>query len=159
MGRKRTQLHLTGEELREGMRLLRGCRDPRVRERLRVAICAAQGEHTLEGLARLVGRSRATVQTWVEKYSAGGLQGLLNRDAPRGADSPLSLPNVKRDLVAGLKAGRWTSAASVAAWLKETHNIRRSRKSLYYWFQKLGISPSAAKPKVGRGPRQRRRSA
>ena len=60
----------------------------------------------------------------------------------------------------GLQAGRWTSAAHVAAWLEETHGISRSRKSIYYWFAKLGLSAAEATPSPpSKAPVTVRRSA
>jgi hypothetical protein len=57
---------------------------------------------------------------------------------------------------AGLKAGRWTLAAHVSAWLEEMHGISRSRKSIYYWLAKLGLSPAESLP-ASRGPATARR--
>lgn len=144
MGRKRTQTQLTDRECADVGRAVRSVKDKRERERLRFAIQASRGVYTLEDPARMARRSRSTIQNWLAKYTGGGLDGLLERHAPKGLKSPLSLPRVQRDLVDGLKAGRWASAAQVAAWLKETHGIRRSRKSIYYWFEKLGMSPLPA---------------
>ena len=81
-----------------------------------------------------LGRQGSTLQTGLRKFQAGGLAGLLERDAAPGVSSPLGAACVQRQLQAGLQAGRWTSAAHVAAWLEETHGISRSRKSIYYWF-------------------------
>ena len=74
----------------------------------------------------------------------GGLAGLLEREASPGITSPLGAARVQQQLQAGLKAGRWTSAAHVAAWLKEAHGITRSRKSSYDWFEKVGLRPADA---------------
>lgn len=156
MGRKRTQLDLSPAERREAQRLVRTCEDPRVVERVGFALLGATGQLTMEELAEKVGRRRSTLQTWLRKFQAGGLAGLLERDASSGITSPLGAARVQQQLQAGLKAGRWTSAAHVAAWLKEAHGITRSRKSIYYWFEKLGLSPaeSLASPR-GRGTTRR----
>ena len=146
MGRKRTQLDLSPAEQVEARRLLRACADPRILERLRFALLGATGRHTLEDLAKKVKRRRSTLQNWLGKFLAGGLAGLLERDAAPGIASPVADPTVQRQLQAGLKTGRWTSAAHVAAWLQEAHGITRSRKSIYYWFEKFGLSPTDASP-------------
>lgn len=146
MGRKRTQLDLSPAERREAQRLVRNCEDPRVVERAGFALLGATGQLTMEELAAKVGRRRSTLQTWLRKFQAGGLVGLLERDASPGITSPLGAARVQQQLQAGLKAGRWTSAAHVAAWLKEAHGITRSRKSIYYWFEKLGLSPAETLP-------------
>lgn len=144
MGRKRTQLDLSPAERREAQRLMRTCEDPRVVERARFALLGATGQLTMEELAEQVGRRRSTLQTWLRKFQEGGLAGLLEREASPGISSPLGAARVQRQLQAGLQAGRWTSAAHVAAWLKEAHGITRSRKSIYYWFEKLGLRPADA---------------
>ena len=146
MGRRRTQLDLSLEERREALRLVRSCADPRLVERAGFALLGATGELTMEELADQVGRRRSTLQTWLSKFRAGGLAGLLERDAAPGVSSPLGAARVQRQLQAGLQAGRWTSAAHVAAWLEETHGISRSRKSIYYWYAKLGLSAAGATP-------------
>ena len=105
-------------------------------ERVGFALLGATGLHTMEDLAKLVGRRRSTLQTWLTKFQAGGLAGLLERDAAPGVVSPVGTPKVQRELQAGLKSGRWTTASEVAAWLKQTHGIERSRKSIYYWLHK-----------------------
>jgi transposase len=125
---------------------MRTCADPRVVERVGFALLGATGQLTMEELAEKVGRRRSTLQTWLAKFQAGGLTGLLERDASPGITSPLGAARVQQQLQAGLKAGRWTSAAHVAAWLKEAHGITRSRKSIYYWFEKLGLRPAETLP-------------
>ena len=146
MGRKRTQLNLSPAEQTEAQRRLRAGSDPRTLEWVRFALLGATGRHTLEELATKVQRQRSTLQNWLGKFQAGGLAGLLERDTAPGVVSPVARAKVQRQLVAGLKAGRWTSAAHVAAWLQETHGITRSRKSIYYWFEKFGLSPTEAEP-------------
>ena len=158
MGRRRTQLDLSLAERREALRLVRSCADPRLAERAGFALLGASGELTMEELADKVGRRRSTLQTWLRKFRAGGLAGLLERDAAPGVTSPLGAARVQRQLQAGLKAGRWTSAAHVAAWLEATHGISRSRKSIYYWFAKLGLSPAESLPS-SRGRATARRPA
>jgi len=99
-------------------------------------VWAASGQHTLEDLARLVGRQRSTIQNWLAKFAAGGVPGLLERDTPPGIISPIAELRVQKQLQEGWKVGRWKSATEVAAWLKEAHGIERSRKSIYYWIGK-----------------------
>jgi transposase len=134
MGRTRTRLELEATQISQIRRTLRATSDTRAAERLRFALLARTGKHTLEDLARRMGRSRSTIQSWLAKYKADGLDGLLQRDTPPGTVSPIASPEIQQELKAGLSTGRWTSAAEVATWLKRSHNITRSRKSIYYWF-------------------------
>jgi transposase len=136
MGRRRTELNLSPAERRETLRLARSCTDPRVLERVEFARLGATGQHTMEELAKLVGRRRSTLQTWLTKFRAGGLAGLLERDTAPGVDSPVAAPKVQQQLQAGIKSGRWATATEVAAWLKQAHGIERARKSIYYWLHR-----------------------
>lgn len=141
MGRKRTHLNLTSAERAELNRLLGTVDDTRTKERLHFALRAASGKHTLEDLARIVGRSRSTIQNWLSKFGAGGLPGLLERDTAPGKVSPLAQAKIQRQLRAGVKSGRFGTAAQVAAWLKDVHGIKLARKSIYYWLRKNDTKP------------------
>ena len=145
MGRHRTHLRLSTAQQAELPRLLRAAEDKRERERLQVALWAGTGRYTLEELAKKAGRARATIQLWLGKFKAGNTRGLLRRDTPPGASSPLSAPRLQVQLRAGLKAGRWHSAEAMAAWLKEKHGIVRNRKTLYYWLKKNGWAAPGAR--------------
>ena len=133
MGRKRTRLELSAAQQGRIRKLVRGASDAREQERLRFALYAAAGPHTLEDLAMLVGRSRSTIQNWLDKFNAGGLDGLLERNTPPGSLSPIARPEIQCQLKTGLKTGQWTTAAQVADWLRKAHGVTRSRKSIYYW--------------------------
>ena len=146
MGRRRTQLALSDAERTAALRLLESSDDPRTVERLCFALEASIGHYTLEDLARRLNRTRSTIQNWLGRFEAGGLEGLLARAGGPGRSTPVARAVIQRQLLAGLQAGRWTSAAQVAAWLQETHGIARSRKSLYYWFQKHGVPAPSARP-------------
>ena len=138
MGRKRTRLKLTPAQRHTLERLLRATGDGRLRERLRFAVRASEGQHTLEGLARGVGRSRSTIQNWLAKFQTGGLEGLLDRNTPPGMESPLASGVIQAEISAGIESGQFKTAAHIAAWLRERHGINRSRKSIYYWLRKNG---------------------
>lgn len=129
-------MSLSSAQLAELRRRLRVARDLREKERLRFALRAASGNYTLEDLAEMTGRVRATMQNWLKKLNAGGIPGLLDRDTPPGSMSPLAAPDIQVQLRAGLAAGRWQSAGQVATWLKEAHGIERATKSVYYWLAK-----------------------
>ena len=99
---------------------------------------ATGGQHTLEDLARLSGRARATIQVWLDRFMAGGRAKLWERETPPGTTSPVGAAKVQKQWQAGLKEGRWRTAGQVAAWLKEVHGIKRAAKSWYYWLGKAG---------------------
>ncbi len=158
MGRNRTRLELTPAQLGKLQRLLDASHDTRATERLQLILRAATGRNTLEELARRAGRSRSTIQNWLGKLEAGGVAGLLDRDTPPGMLSPLASKTVQAQFEAGVKSGRWQSAAQIAAWLKQDHGIERSRKSIYYWIHKLR-SPSRSRNARPTSPGRRNRRA
>ena len=146
MARKRTQLTVSAEALVQLKQRLRSSPDPRDKERLQVVLWSTRGQHTLAELARLAGRARSTIQVWLDDYTEGGLTQLLTRAAPPGSTSPVAAPKVQEQLQAGLRAGRWRTAGQVAAWLQETHGIKRAAKSLYYWLGKVGGALRVPRP-------------
>lgn len=143
MGRRRTCLQFSPADHNALHRRLAVERDPRLRERLKFAEHAARGDYTLEELAVIIGRSRSTLQNWLDKFAVGGLGGLLERESPPGRCSPVAERRIQTQLEAGLKSGRLRTAAEVAAWLHDTHGCRRSRKSIYYWLRRRNTRPSA----------------
>jgi transposase len=156
MGRNRTRLDLTAAQLGRLQRLLKANQDARVTERLQFILRAATGRNTLEDLARQAGRSRSTIQNWLGKLEAGGVDGLLDRDTPPGMVSPLASETVQAQFEAGVKSGRWQSAAQIATWLRQDHGIERSRKSIYYWIHKLR-SPARSRNGRPKNPKRRNR--
>jgi hypothetical protein len=85
------------------------------------------------------------LQLWLDKFAAAGLAGLLERESPPGLRSPLGGAAVQAELLAGLQAGRWRSAAAIAEWLQAAHGITRARKSIYYWLKRNGWAAPGAR--------------
>jgi len=120
--------------------------DVRRRQRLQAILLATTGQHGYRDIARIVGCATSTFALWLNKYLAGGMEGLLRRDTPPGSSSPIATATVQRELVAGLKAGRWRTAGQVAAWLAQTHGIQRAAKSMYRWLGKAGGALRVPRP-------------
>ena len=118
----------------------------RQRQRLQALLLATTGEHGYREIARIVGCSTSTFALWLNQCLAGGVAELLRRDSPPGQRSPVGTPEVQAGLRAGLTAGRWRTAAQVAAWLQEAHGLRRAAKSLYYWLGKVGGALRVPRP-------------
>lgn len=110
--------------------------DVRQRQRLQAILLATTGKHGYRDVAQIVGCATSTFALWLNKYLAGGVDELLRRETPPGTTSPIAATQVQRELVAGLKSGRWRTAGQVAAWLKEAHGIQRAAKSIYRWLGK-----------------------
>src|ERR1700689_5223191 len=115
MARQRTKNGVGPELMADLKQRLRAATDLRDKERLQVALWATGGQHTLAELAQLAGRARSTIQIWLDCWVAGGLEGLLQREAPPGLTSPIGKPEVQQQLKEGVKAGRWRTAQQVAS--------------------------------------------
>ncbi len=146
MAKKRTKITMAAEDVVRLKERIRSSTDLRDKERLQVVLWATSGQHTLEDLAELAGRARSTIQIWLDHFNAGGLDKVLERDTPPGSTSPVAGTKVQDELKAGLQAGKWRTAAQVAAWLKEAHGIERAAKSLYYWLGKVGGALRVPRP-------------
>ena len=131
MARPRAKLDRCGEADLVGLRLDKEASGAR-RERLLAVSLGLKGELGLDEIARAVGRSRATIQTWFDTYRKGGVDALL-RDARNdnpGRPSELSgqaLAELQQDLA----GGRWRSVPQIQRWLRQTHGIKLALSSLY----------------------------
>lgn len=138
MGRAKLKLVVSAAQQEQLRQALKQPADLRQRDRLQVVQLATTGRHTHQEIAVLVGRARSTVQAWVDRYEAGGLEGLLARQKAPGKPSELQSPKIQAQLQAGLRDGRWRTAGQLAAWLAQTHGIKRVAGSMYYWLGKVG---------------------
>lgn len=120
--------------------------DVRHRQRLQAILLAATGQHGYRDIAGIVGCATSTFALWLNQFMAGGIEGLLRRESPPGLTSPIAQPLVQRQLKEGLKAGRWRTAAQVAAWLEQAHGIKRAAKSIYRWLGKAGGALRVPRP-------------
>jgi transposase len=120
--------------------------DVRQRQRLQAVLLATTGQHGYRDIAQIVGCATSTFALWLNQYLAGGIEGLLRRESPPGVTSPIGQPKVQKQFEEGLKAGRWRTAAQVAAWLQEEHGIRRAAKSIYRWLGKAGGALRVPRP-------------
>ena len=120
--------------------------DVRQRQRLQAVLLATTGRHGYRDIARIVGCATSTFALWLNRFLAGGIEGLLRRESPPGLSSPLAEPPMQQQLKEGLKVGRWRTAEQVAAWLWEAHGIKRAAKSLYRWLGKAGGALRVPRP-------------
>ena len=120
--------------------------DVREQERLQAVRLAESGHHTYAEIARIVGRSTTTLQTWFAKLEAGGVDGLLERSGGPGRTSEIGTPKIQKALQKGLREGRWMSEPQLAAWLEERHGIRLKPRSLYYWIKKCAGALKVPRP-------------
>ena len=111
--------------------------DVRERERLQAIRMGMSGQYSIVEIAEALGRGRATVWQWADKFRKGGLAGLLERKTAPGNKGQFG-PEVVEEITEGLKEGRWKRAKEIRAWLETTHSVKLSLKGVYYWLGKLG---------------------
>ena len=116
---------------------LRTCQDVKSQQRLLAARLAASGQMTAAQIAEQLGISRRRFFDWMNALKAGGLAGLLERQHGGGA-VPQVQGAVRKELLAGLQAGRWKRAKEIQHWLRDRHAIRLKLPGVYYWLGKLG---------------------
>src|SRR5271170_5052885 len=133
MARAHLKLTIQPEIKAELEQRFKAAEDVRHRQRLQAILLATTGQHGYRDIAQIVGCSPSTFGLWLNKFLAGGIAGLLRRETPPGSTSPIGLPQVQQELLAGLQSGRWRTAGQVAAWLEEAHGIKRAPKSIYRW--------------------------
>lgn len=111
--------------------------DVRQRERLQTIRMGMSGQYSIADIAEALGRSRAIIWQWANKYRKAGIAGLLERKTAPGNKGKLE-PAVIEEITTGLKEGRWKRAKETRAWLETTHGVKLSLKGVYYWLGKLG---------------------
>jgi transposase len=131
MARPRAKLDRCGEADLVSRRLETEPPGPR-RERLLALQLGLAGDWGLAQIARAVGRSRATIQTWFNRYRQGGVDALVYdaREDNPGRPSELSglaLAELQKDL----ENGRWRSVPQIQRWLAQTHGVKLALSSLY----------------------------
>lgn len=111
----------------------------RVMQRLTALRLAMSGEHTLEEIGAVVGRSRRAVAQWMHVARAEGVAAVLASHQGRG-QRPRVAGKAWRELRQGLTRGRWRRAKETRAWLEERHHIKLSLSGMRYWLKKAGES-------------------
>jgi transposase len=146
MGRPKLTLAMDAATRHSVRQHFRTCTDAALKLRLQAIMLAADGQHTYDEIAEVVGRARSLVQRWVAGFRKGGLEDLLKRTKAPGKSSELQDAAVQKQLVDGLKKGRWMTAKEISAWLSEEHGIHRNFRSMYYWLGKCGGALKVPRP-------------
>lgn len=146
-GRPKLRLAMLPEQAFEVRRRYRRTQDTRVKERCQAVLLAHGGQHTYEEIAQVVGRSRSTIQIWIQSFCSEGLASLETSQG-RGGGKPTKMRDeaIQADLASGLKEGRWMTGPEVRQWLLETYGMKRSMTSIYYWLGKLGGALKVPRP-------------
>ncbi|NJM55055.1 MAG: helix-turn-helix domain-containing protein [Verrucomicrobiae bacterium] len=91
-------------------------------------------------IAHAVSRSRATVQSWFDRYRRGGLEALLadgRLGNPGGPASRLT-PVVAEALQEALAAGQFRTGPRARRWLAEAHGVDVALATVYTYLGKPG---------------------
>ena len=108
-------------------------------ERLTALRLAMSGEHTLEQIGKIVGRSRSRIIEWMRVARSEGVEALLGRHQGRGRKAQVEGKAFK-ELRHGVRRGRWKRAKEAQAWLKQRHGVSLSEAGARYWLKKAGES-------------------
>ena len=117
-----------------------------LRERLQAVRLGLEGELDLEEIGFAVGRSRATIQTWFNRYRSDGIEGLKPSTAKRGPDSRLH-EEAHKELKKKLGKGSFRRAADAQDWLKRRFGIIASTSRVSYWLGKCGARLKVVRPR------------
>ena len=109
------------------------------RERLLAVSHGLEGEMSLQEIADALGRSRATVQTWLDLYREGGVERLCGRSPTKVGRKHGLGAKAGKELRKKLAKGSFRRAEDVRAWLERRFGIERSTSTVRRWMGKLGV--------------------
>ena len=147
IGHPKLRLAMRPEQAAEVRRLYRVTKDTRVKERCQAVLLAHGGQHSYQEISEVVGRSRSTIQRWIEAFCDEGLASLeVRQGLGGGKPSKMRDRRIQADLEKGLQKGRWMTGPQVQQWLYQTYGLKRSMTSIYYWLGKYGGTLKVPRP-------------
>jgi transposase len=135
------------DEKQEGAEVLRRLRSEPAgwrRERLLAVKFGLENELSLEEIAGAVGRSRSVIQSWLDAFRKGGIEGLLKKGKGNGPASRLG-QELLGQLKEGLSKGLWRTAAQVRAWLAG-RGVNVALPTVYHYLGKSGARLKVPRP-------------
>jgi len=129
MGRTRKKIDMLGEAPKL-LERLKTQKPGWQRERMIALKLVLAGEAT-QATADTLGRSQATIQSWINKFRAGGLEGLLDKRKGNGPQSRLT-PEMEAAMIEELKKGHWRTARDAWNWLKENFEVGDLKEPTIY---------------------------
>jgi transposase len=117
-----------------------------MRERLLAVSLGLKGELTLSEIAGHIGRSRAIIQIWFDRYRSSGIAGLEPSKARRGFASRLH-PQASKELKKKLAKGSFRRADDARIWLEKRFGIAASASRVRFWLGKLGARLKVVRPR------------
>ena len=120
-------------------------KDVRHKERLQVVLLAMGGQHTYEEIAQVVGRARSGVQSWIARFAAGGIAGLLERRSSPGRPSGLRA-STRKVIESGLREGRWVSAPQARVDISKKRKTPVPLRTVQRWLKQCGGAVKVPRP-------------
>lgn len=108
-------------------------------QRLQAVRLGLGGQHTLEQIGQIVGRSRPRIVVWMRTVRQQGLEHLLGLHQGRGRQARVGGAAL-RGLRQGLRRGRWKRAKDAGLWLQQRHGVKLTVEGVRYWLKKAGES-------------------
>lgn len=149
---------LTEEAWQELDELYRKTKIPRMRTRAQMILLSAERGLKAPQIAEVVRESERTVQRWLKRYQAEGVQGLY--DAPKGGRPGKVTTAYKEQLISSIRRrpralgqpfSLWT-LERLANYMAEQSGIRISEEAVRLHLKANGIVLSRPQHKIARRP-------
>lgn len=116
------------------------------KERLQTVRLALAGDKGLKEIAQIVGRSRSTVQIWLDMYRQGGVEALM-KEPGRGKGPKSRLhPQARRELQKKLVRGSFRRAEDIRQWLEGRFGIEVGVGAVYHYLKKCAAGLKVPRP-------------
>ena len=146
MSRPRAKLDRLGQA-EQVIRRLKNEPPGLARERLNAVKLGIEGELDLEAIADVVGRSRATIQTWFDLFREEGIERLCRRsNAATGRPSELT-EKAAHELKKKLAKGSFRRIDDAREWLQKQFGIEAEYETARRWVGKLGARLKVVRPR------------
>lgn len=146
MARPRAKLDIHGQS-QQVLERLRSEPPGIARERLLAVKHGLEGKLSLGEVARLIGRSQKTVQTWFDLYREGGIDRLCAGSPGKRGRRPALDDKAERELRKKLARGSFRTASQAAEWVERQFHVKRSTSTLRRWMGKLGAGLKVVRPR------------
>lgn len=100
------------------------------RERMLAIKLTMEGTDTQQ-VADNLGRSQATVQSWINRFRTNGIEGLLTKGKGNGPQSRLT-PEMEQAMRAELAKGKWRTARDAWNWLRCKFDLGDMKEATIY---------------------------
>jgi transposase len=145
---------LTDAQREELDRLYRTTKDPRLRTRAQMVLLSAEQSRTAPEIARIVRESEVTVQRWLKRYLAEGVEGL--KDAPRPGRTATVTDSYRTELLAAVRRRPRSLELPYSLWtlqrlvdyLAEKTGLRVSHETVRQTLKKADIVLSRPQHKI-----------